>query len=84
MARKFLVEVQLPAAQKRFDVRIPADSCVGEITTLIAALAAALSEGSFRPSMQAVLCSAETGNIYDVDMTAAEQGICNGTRLILI
>jgi hypothetical protein len=84
MAKKYLVEVQVPAAQKCFDVRIPADSYVGELTPLIASLAAHLSEGSFRPSECAVLCNAETGELYDINMTAAAQGICNGSRLILI
>lgn len=84
MAKKFLIEVQVPAAQKRFDVRVPADSFVGALVPLISALAAELTEGAYRPSVQSVLCSAETGTIYDINMTAAEQGICNGSRLILI
>ena len=31
-----------------------------------------------------VFLNAETGDIYDVDMTAYDQGIRNGTQLILI
>jgi len=84
MAIKYLVEIKLPAAGKVFDMRIPAMSRVGEIAPLAAALAADLSEGSYKAGRQAVLLNAETGDIYDVDMTAYDQGIRNGTQLILI
>lgn len=81
---KILVEVYLPAAQKTFDMRIPADSKMGEINQLTAAIAAGLSDGSFRDSGESVLVNAESGVMYDVNMTVQEQGICNGTRFILI
>ena len=81
---KYLVEVLLPAAQKRFDMRIPADSQWGEITQLVAAIAEDLSGGSFRAAPQTVLCDAETGKFFDIDMTAAALGLRNGSQLILI
>lgn len=81
---KFLVEVSLPAAQKHFDMRIPADSQWGEITELVAAIAEDLSGGCFRSSPQTVLCNAETGDFYDMNMSAAQLGIRNGSHLILI
>ncbi len=85
MATKYLVEVYLPAAQKKFDMRIPAVSRMGEINTLVASLAADLSEGSYKATKQSILINAETGEMYnDVDMSAMEKGIRNGTRLILI
>lgn len=81
MALKFLVEVYLPAAQKSFDMRIPATSRMGEINTLVAS---DLSGGSYQATKQSVLINAVTGDMYDVNMTAAEQNIRNGTQLILI
>lgn len=84
MAIKYLVEVYLPAAQKRFDMRIPAMSRMGEINTLVASIAADLSEGSYRATKQSILINADDGEMYDVNMTALEQGIRNGTQLILI
>lgn len=84
MAVKYLVEVYLPAAQKTFDMRIPAISKMGEINTLVASLAADLSEGSYKATRQSILINANDGEMYDVNMTAFEQGIRNGTQLILI
>lgn len=84
MAIKYLVEVYLPAAQRSFDMRIPAASRMGEITSLAAALAADLSEGIYKATRQSVLVNAVSGDMYDVNMTAMEQGVQNGTQFILI
>lgn len=84
MAIKYLVEVYIPAAQKTFDMRIPANSRMGEITSLVAALAADLSEGSYKATKQSILVDAQSGNMYDVNMTAMTQGVQNGTQFILI
>lgn len=84
MAVKYIVEVYLPAAQKTFDLRIPASSRIGEINVLSAALCAELSGGSFAATRQSALLDAKSGKILDVNMTAEEQGIRNGSRLILI
>lgn len=79
-----MVEVYLPAAQKTFDMRIPALGFMGEINNLVASLASDLSDGSYKATKQTILINAENGEMYDVNMTASEQGIRNGTRLILI
>lgn len=84
MAIKYLVEVYIPAAQKTFDMRIPATSRMGEITSLVVALAADLSEGSYKATKQSILVDAQSGNMYDVNMTAMAQGVQNGTQFILI
>lgn len=84
MAVKYMIEVYLPAAQKTFDMRIPASSFMGEINNLVASLASDLSDGSYKATKQTILINAENGEMYDVNMTASEQGIRNGTRLILI
>lgn len=84
MAIKYIVEVYLPAAQKKFDMRIPAASKMGEINSLVASLASDLSAGSYKATSQSILINAASGEMYDVDMTASEQGIRNGTQLILI
>ena len=84
MTGKLLVEVYLPAAQRSFDMKIPADTRMGEINSLAAALAADLSGGSYRATGASVLVNAENGRIYDINMNASEQDIKNGTKLILI
>ena len=84
MNRKLLVEIAVPAAEKKFDVRIPSDSTVAEVTALAAAALTELSDGKFRADSETVLCDADTGRIYDINMTVAEHGIQTGARLMLI
>ena len=81
---KYIVEVYIPAAQKKYDMRIPASSKMGEINPLVAGLASELSGGLYKPTGNSILINAENGEMYNVNMTAAEQGISNGTQLILI
>ena len=52
MAVKYMVEVYLPAAQKTFDMRIPASSYMGEVNNLVASLASDLSDGSYKATKQ--------------------------------
>lgn len=84
MNRKYLVEIYIPAAQKTFDMRIPAGSRIGEINILVAGIAAELSGGFFSSSGNSFLADAVSGEILDVNLTAEEHSIQNGTRLLLV
>ena len=84
MKNKLLVEIYLPAAGRSFDMRIPADSRMGEINALVASIAADLSGGSYRATGTSVLVNAADGRIFDTSMTPSDLEIKNGTKLILI
>lgn len=84
MTNKYIVEIYLPAAQKSFDMKIPVQSRMSEINMLAAAIASELSEGSFKAGDSSFLADAVNGRILDVNMTALELGIQNGSKLILI
>jgi hypothetical protein len=81
---KVLVEIFLPAADRSFDVYIPLESKMSEVVTLVAALLSELSDGKYKATKDAVLCDAETGIIYNINLAVAELGIKNGSRLMLI
>lgn len=81
---KLMVEIYLPAAGKSYDVRIPAESRIGQIIPLIETGMAELAPGYFVPNGDSVLCDRETGVVLDVNYAPAEIGILNGTRLMLI
>lgn len=81
---KILVEVILPAANKTYDVYIPLASPVSEVLKLTAALLSDLSNGYFQADTKTVLCDYETGNILNINVTVAESGLKNGSRLLLI
>ena len=81
---KLMVEIYLPAAGKSYDVRIPSNSRIGEIIPLLENCMAELADGYFVPGTDTILCERVTGNELDVNLTAAEMGIVNGARLMLI
>lgn len=84
MNNKALVEITVPAAEEAFDVFIPLDCRMNEVLKLIANALSDLSNGKYKASDDAILCDAETGIIFNVNMIVAELNIKNGSRLMLI
>lgn len=84
MNKKALVEIAVPAAAQKFDVYIPLESKMSEVVTMVAGALSDLSDGSYKATNDAVLCDADTGIIFNVNMEVAELGIKTGSRLMLI
>lgn len=84
MSNKALVEVSVPAASQKFDVYIPLESKMSEVIQLVAGALGDLSDGKYKASGESILCDAETGMIFNVNMEVAELGIKTGSRLMLI
>jgi peptide subunit release factor 1 (eRF1) len=81
---KILVEIMLPAAQTTYDVYIPPDSKISEVIGLLAPMFSQLADGKYKPTETNLLCYANTGAIFDMNKSAAELGITNGSRRLLI
>lgn len=81
-----IVEVFLPAAGKRFDVRIPLDLNVSALCNMLARALSDLSEGSYIASRSHICCLAwqETGALLDFAKTARECGVRNASKLLII
>lgn len=84
MSNKVLVEILVPAAGRSFDVWIPLESRMGEVTQMVIQALSELTAGEYKASVDAVLCDVLSGNMYDVNTEIAELGIKNGSRLMLI
>lgn len=84
MNHKALVEISVPASGEKYDVWIPLGSRMSDVLKLVSAALSDLSNGKYCAAEDAVLCDAETGIIYNVNMEVAELGIKNGSRLMLI
>ena len=76
MNEKLLVE--------SFDVFLPLAGRMSDVLQMVAGAIGELTAGKYIPSSDAILCNAETGDIYNVNMAVAELGIRNGDRLMLI
>lgn len=81
---KVLVEVLLPAANMKFDVYIPQESKMSEVKQLVTSVMTDLADGKFKGHEDSVLCDADSGLIFNVNMIVSELGIENGSRLMLI
>jgi hypothetical protein len=81
---KILVEVYLPALGKSFDAFIPIESKLSEVIMLLAKALSDLSNGSYIASEDAILCDIATGNIFNINLSASELGLKNGSKLMLI
>ena len=84
MEKLLIVSLRLPAADREYEVRLPA-----RLNTHIAALLSAqalegLSDGAFRAAKSCVLAWRDTGKLLDNLKTIGENGVLNGSRLLLI
>ena len=81
---KILVEIMLPAAEQTWDVLLPPDSKLTDITKLLVKMFSDLADGKYKPVQINLLCDGETGHMLDMNRSPAELGIRNGDRLLLI
>lgn len=84
MNHKALVEISLPAAGQKYDVYIPLESRMSEVVKMVAGALSDLSDGKYKATEDAILCDAETGIIFNINMEVAELGIKTGSHLMLI
>lgn len=84
MNNKALVEISVPASGQKYDVYIPLECKMSEVITMVAGALSDLSEGKYKATKDAILCNADTGIIFNVNMEVAELGIKTGSRLMLI
>jgi len=84
LRNKILIEVYFPAIYKSFDVYIPDDVSFYRITSMIQKVSEKLTNGLFIPSEDNVLCAVDTGIILDINQTARELCLHNGSKLMFI
>ena len=81
---KILVEVFVPAAGKSFDVFISLESHMEDVRKMLCQSVNHLTNGNYFADDDTVICDAESGIIFNVNMSVYELGIKNGSRLMLI
>ena len=81
---KIVVEVIVPILGTGYDIFIPPNVPVHQVLGSVCKAVAELSEGRFVAGHGAQLCTKNKGTILDVNRTAWEQGIRNGSSLLLI
>lgn len=83
MQERILISLFVPAAEKDFEVFIPANEILQHILPLIQHATQEVSGGKYAADEDAVLID-EKENILDINRSVLEQGVINGSRLTLI
>lgn len=81
---KVCVDLIVPSIEERYNIFIPINKKTIEIIFLLNKAVNDMSNGAFPMSDTLSLINADNGAIYDTDKTVIENGILNGTKLILI
>lgn len=84
MNNKVCVELIVPAIEERYNVFIPINKKTLEVIYLLSKAINEMSNGFFEISDQVSLINGNTGLMYDVDKTFLENGILNGSKIILM
>ena len=82
--KKILVNVFIPILGIGYDVFIPNDLKMGEVAALLKKAVVELSDGQIVVSEATAICMRNTGTILDINHTAYELGIKNGSKLMII
>jgi len=81
---KILIDVFVPATGKVYNMWIPQETTVNYILEQIKKVVAKMHEDAFIPDENTVICLQNDGKILNVNMSIAESGIGNGSRLMLV
>lgn len=84
MKNKVLVELVVPDLEEKYDVYIPINKKMGNVTILLAKIVDDLSGGYYKENETIGLYSGVTGERYSVDMLIRDSDIRNGSRIILM
>lgn len=82
--KKLTLEIYLPAAQRAFDVQIPANAFLFQVLELAGREISRLSGGLYEADPACVLCDRDSGAILNINMTVWELELRNGSKLMLI
>lgn len=81
---KVLVKLYVPVVEACFDVKIPLDKKLYKVIYMFIKAIYDLTEGAYVPQSSPSLYEKWSARKFDVNLTARESNIQNGTELILL
>lgn len=84
MNNKLLVEVIVPLLEERYEMFIPINKRISVVIKLIEKALKEMTNGYYPNKDSSVIIDAESGNIFDVNITVKESKMINGSKIILI
>lgn len=83
-SNKILVLVYVPMIEKEYDIMVPINKKIKNVTRLINEAVSELSNGCFPIKNDLLLYERRTGNLLDVMKNVKDAGLVNGSQIILI
>lgn len=81
---KILIEIFLPASGKSYDVFVLPEIKIEQLIKLLDGVLTDLSLGVYTGREDTLLCNKNTGIPIDWEKTIKDNGVINGTQLMLI
>lgn len=81
---KILVEIHVPMLEKQLEIYIPLSIKMNEVEMLVSKACRDISKGYFKVENDPLLCDYESGKALDRNRTVFENGLKNGSKLLLI
>ncbi len=80
---KILIGLSVPSIEEHFDLFVPTDVPLGQLSALCAEALKNLTNGHYCPSGSELLCTTAPNRLLSKEMTLAEFGIENGDHLVI-
>ena len=84
MNNKLLVTVIVPLLEEKYEVFIPIGKRVSEIIKLLEKALKEMTNGYYPNKEDSVIIDAESGSVFDVNITVKETKMINGSKIILL
>lgn len=82
--KKVLIEVYLPAVGKTYQLWVPLQATVYQVTEQLIEVFQRMKVDAFLPNEDTMLCDRMGGEILNAEQMLVEAGVGNGSRLMLI
>lgn len=85
MNNKILIEVIVPLLEENFEIYIPVNKRISTVIKLIEKSLNEITNGYYPTQKEnSVIIDAESGSVFDVNLTVKESKMINGSKIILI
>jgi len=84
MNNKVLVEVIVPLIEQKYEMYIPINKRISVVIKLIEKALKEMNNGYYPSKDNSVIIDAESGNVFDINITVKESKMINGSQIILI
>lgn len=81
---KLLIHLMIPAALQEFDVFIPQDLLMSEVSKLLTSAVVSITSGEYDSDQNALLCSKDRQEVLPPCLTARQYGLRHGECLLLL